>query len=1243
MRWVIPVLLFVVLELQAAVPQLSDFNTTQFGTVGGIVTIKNGANVTNLVGVSAATATNKTALEAMSVTDGTMVVLNGYYTAGDMPSALYRFAAGDTSTVDNGSVVTNAAGRFKLQPQGGRVDIRTFGAIADYSGEVDAVWTNTTTGLTLAAPLSRDYTGKVLAVRRGNTSVDASLYPLVDVGGIVTNWVIVNPGQGYIKVPTLTKTSGPGSGGTFTINLTAGQVSSVTIGAGGTLYTTNTSIFSVVSTDLGLTTNAPYMSEQFTVNVQSGTAITLSGTPSFAMPLNPNDNLGKAIFYTDNATAIQNALNYATNVGAEVVIPAGNFATGPVYLNEGQKLVGLDKGKSKLYFTQGNIFTTYRRSVLTANDINFSNGRQAYDGTLKDVYISGFTIDGNAQWQNPMGANLANGSFALMGINCLAGERWTIERMTITNCQGDGLYLGSFSPTTGSSGDFSLVRSTDIYVRDVLIAWNWRNGSQMGNVQNSKWENFRFKDDSVGIWEVVTRRGNAKGTYSDEEIDMEANSGAVSGFNHFSHGEVSAEYGEAFNQLYDQRYTYIDDVTFRNCKSHYFAQSGSISTVDAVNQESLGEHTTLNNCKFIATATNYTVGSFVYLRHRGTRIQGCQFEGSGSVTIDYSIGNTPEAYQPIGITFTHNLFNLYPLPGATSAGLISTFTDSTHEIHRLMWDDSNVILSGITDIRGPTRQSEATAARLGGNFAPEGYIYQPAAGSSANLQSEFSTAGLGSQDFTVSLRATASGSAAANNGIWFRLGTGSFTELELDNRIGVTGKTFDLVFNPSNVVSSTIIITNDAPHNSFGALSFQTRTRPFNATWTRKIGSVYSITIVDGGTNYITAPTIGLTGFGGSGATAGALVESVTGIITNIYVLNPGTGFTTNFQVTITSATGSNAVAIASVGRMKFYIDDELAMIDSRTNVAMPFTTAPVTIKLLQNAGNYTNQVYSYAVWNRALSEAEVRRYLINGVEPADKWGTWGSTAGCLTQVKLDTGIGWFFPDASPNNMHVWSGADLTHGVSKNSGQIRKRLAITTATGGTNSFNLVTATRQVIPAFARITSAYVIPQSGAAPTVRLGFDSAITDQLVAPVTLTASTTNYLSLVPAMVYGTTNRPVYLGQTGAATNEVVINYSLDQGGLDGSAIQSGIVMAPGGLGSTSAIAATAIDATGWTNTFGVNAMVYAEGTGLQYTVYNAGGTAVYTNAATVGSASIALQKGGKVIVIAGTGVSGRAVPW
>ena len=70
---------------------------------------------------------------------------------------------------------------------------------------------------------------------------------------------------------------------------------------------------------------------------------------------------------------------------------------------------------------------------------------------------------------------------------------------------------------------------------------------------------------------------------------------------------------------------------------------------------------------------------------------------------------------------------------------------------------------------------------------------------------------------------------------------------------------------------------------------------------------------------------------------------------------------------------------------------------------------------------------------------------------------------------------------------------------------------------------------------------------------------------------------------------------------------------------------------------------IATSGWTNTFAKNATVYIDGTGLTYTVYNNAGTSIYTNAATVIHAEVHLQPSGKVIITAGTGVTGRAVPF
>ena len=90
-------------------------------------------------------------------------------------------------------------------------------------------------------------------------------------------------------------------------------------------------------------------------------------------------------------------------------------------------------------------------------------------------------------------------------------------------------------------------------------------------------------------------------------------------------------------------------------------------------------------------------------------------------------------------------------------------------------------------------------------------------------------------------------------------------------------------------------------------------------------------------------------------------------------------------------------------------------------------------------------------------------------------------------------------------------------------------------------------------------------------------------------------------------------------------------------------SGLASSVAGFGSTDTTAAVNITATGWTNTFGKNAVVYYDGTAVTAIVKNNAGTAVYTNAAALtGMSSILLQPSGAVI-LSGTGVKGRATPF
>jgi autotransporter-associated beta strand protein len=63
---------------------------------------------------------------------------------------------------------------------------------------------------------------------------------------------------------------------------------------------------------------------------------------------------------------------------------------------------------------------------------------------------------------------------------------------------------------------------------------------------------------------------------------------------------------------------------------------------------------------------------------------------------------------------------------------------------------------------------------------------------------------------------------------------------------------------------------------------------------------------VTGGTGYLTAPTVGISGGGGNGATASSTIDENFNL-TSIVVTNPGSGYTTNPQVTLSGGGGTGA------------------------------------------------------------------------------------------------------------------------------------------------------------------------------------------------------------------------------------------------------------------------------------------------------------------------------------------------
>ena len=76
-------------------------------------------------------------------------------------------------------------------------------------------------------------------------------------------------------------------------------------------------------------------------------------------------------------------------------------------------------------------------------------------------------------------------------------------------------------------------------------------------------------------------------------------------------------------------------------------------------------------------------------------------------------------------------------------------------------------------------------------------------------------------------------------------------------------------------------------------------------------GGISAVNVTKGGTGYTTAPTVAITGGGGTGATATATVSA--GVITGVTITNPGSGYTSAPTVALTGAgTGGAATAVVA-------------------------------------------------------------------------------------------------------------------------------------------------------------------------------------------------------------------------------------------------------------------------------------------------------------------------------------------
>lgn len=127
-------------------------------------------------------------------------------------------------------------------------------------------------------------------------------------------------------------------------------------------------------------------------------------------------------------------------------------------------------------------------------------------------------------------------------------------------------------------------------------------------------------------------------------------------------------------------------------------------------------------------------------------------------------------------------------------------------------------------------------------------------------------------------------------------------------------------------------------------------------------GTVSGIAVTAGGSGYTTAPTVSITGGGGSGATATATVSG--GVVTAITVTAAGTSYTTAPTVTFSGGGGLGATATASI-----YTDSLwLYFVPSQAD----FTETGLTVE-----PNTPKDYHQYYVWRLAEYVAKSRKDVV--------------------------------------------------------------------------------------------------------------------------------------------------------------------------------------------------------------------------------------------------------------------------
>lgn len=175
-------------------------------------------------------------------------------------------------------------------------------------------------------------------------------------------------------------------------------------------------------------------------------------------------------------------------------------------------------------------------------------------------------------------------------------------------------------------------------------------------------------------------------------------------------------------------------------------------------------------------------------------------------------------------------------------------------------------------------------------------------------------------------------------------------------------------------------------------------------THERVEGGITAIDITNGGSGYTTAPTVGFTGGGGTGATATATVAA--GVVTGIVITDPGSGYTSAPTVGFTGGGGTLAAATASFGIVGNAVVAELIGIAERLRAVIiadgPNTTDAAAIAYAGDFGS--KRVF--------VTDPKVIKTNTEG-ETVTAWNS-PCVAGLIAKSDNERGFWW-----SPSNQNI--------------------------------------------------------------------------------------------------------------------------------------------------------------------------------------------------------------------------------